>query len=133
MAKFNHCPNCKIKPENSFDIHECKKCKTLYCYNCGKIIVQSVVLRIDLGLGRLNGEKNKILIDRLIRQGADNYIIGWDGRLSGLMVMPHPIRLAVPSNNPDNANSFTGLLVILHCFVNPWVPLNLKINKRRRK
>lgn len=35
MAKFNHCPNCKTKPENSFDIHECKKCKTLYCYNCG--------------------------------------------------------------------------------------------------
>ena len=37
MTKFNQCPNCKEKCwRYAFKtIHECRKCKTLYCYECG--------------------------------------------------------------------------------------------------
>jgi uncharacterized Zn finger protein (UPF0148 family) len=41
MTKFNHCPNCRKKPDGGLlggaymTIYECSECGTLYCYKCG--------------------------------------------------------------------------------------------------
>ena len=39
MGSFNRCPNCKktvggFFGGSYFDIYECDKCKTYYCYSC---------------------------------------------------------------------------------------------------